>query len=56
MNDRSKLLERQLRDFLEEPTITVARVIIGEVDRLADRVDKMEKELVKLRQEMRRKK
>jgi len=55
VNDRSKLLERQLRDFLEEPTITVARVIIGEVDRLADRVDRMEKDLAKLRLEMKKK-
>jgi hypothetical protein len=51
---RGKLLEEQLRDFLAGPAITVARVIIGEVDRLADRLDRVEKELVKLRQEARK--
>jgi hypothetical protein len=51
---RSKLLEQQLRDFLQAPSITVARVIIGEVDRLADRLDRVEKEMIKLRQEMKK--
>lgn len=51
---RSEVLEKQLRDFLAGPAITVARVIVGEVDRLAERLDRVEKDMIKLRQETRR--
>lgn len=47
MRQRRDLLEQQLRDFLEEPTITVARVIIGEVDALAELMERRQKEMSK---------